>query len=188
LRQFQEVKDNVLGFGFVDDTTLVTWSDSAESNCKRLTAAHKKYRAWAKRFGAKFAPDKYQIIHFTKKRRVTTDLYSTIQIQGHKAELVPALRVLGVWLDPSLSWKDHILKATEKGIKAFESLARVTSSVWGPSVRKSRLLYTAVARPIMTYGSQIWTVNDKGGPMAQARTQAMAITQNRCLRKIIGAY
>ena len=101
---------------------------------------------------------------------------------------MPSLRVLGVWLDPTLSWKDHILTATQKGIKAFESLARVTSSVWGPSVRKSRLLYTAVARPIMTYGSQIWAVNDKGGPVSQARINAMATTQNKCLRKIMGAY
>lgn len=188
LQQFQEVKDNVLGFGFVDDTTLITWSNSAESNCGRLTIAHDKCTAWAKRFGAKFAPDKYQIIHFTKKRKTTDDLQSTINIQGHDAELVPTLRVLGVWLDPALSWKDHIMRATQKGVKAFESLARVTSSVWGPSVRKSRLLYTAVARPIMTYGSQVWTVSSKGEPIAQARIKALAVTQNKCLRKIMGAY
>src|SRR5947209_15083142 len=66
LRQFQEVKENMLGFGFVDDTTLVTWGNSAESNCRRLEAAHDKCIAWAKRFGAKFAPAKYQVIHFTK--------------------------------------------------------------------------------------------------------------------------
>ena len=45
LQEFQEVKDNVIGFGFVDDTTLVTWSNSAESNYRRLTIAHKKYAA-----------------------------------------------------------------------------------------------------------------------------------------------
>ena len=171
----------MLGFGFIDDTTLVTWGDSAESNCKWLTMVHDKCMGWAKRFRARFAPDKYQIIHFTKKRKVTAGLQSTIRIRGHEAELVPSLRVLGVWLDPTLSWKDHILTATQKGIKAFESLARVTSFVWGPSVQKSRLLYTAVTRPIMIYGSQIWAVNDKGRPVSQARINAMVTTQNKCL-------
>lgn len=188
LEEFKSVKGDTFGFGFVDDTTLVTWGNSAESNCRRLTAAHDKCEAWAKRFGAKFAPDKYQLIHFTKKRQSTPDLQSTIQIQGHDAELVTSLRVLGVWLDPTLSWKDHVIRAAQKGVKAFDSLARVTSSVWGPSVRKSRLLYTAVARPIMTYGAQIWTVGEEGSPISAARTTALKVVQNRCIRKVMGAY
>ena len=188
LEEFRTVKGDTFGFGFVDDTTLITWGDSAEANCRRLTAAHDKCEAWAKRFGAKFAPDKYQLIHFTKKRKQTPDLQSTINIQGHSAELVTSLRVLGVWLDPTLSWKDHIIRATQKGVKAFDSLARVTSSVWGPSVRKSRLLYTAVARPIMTYGAQIWTVGEEGRLITGARTAALTVTQNKCIRKIMGAY
>ncbi len=91
LEQFQEVKDDTFGFGFVDDTTLITWSDSAEANCRRLTQAHEKCEAWAKRYGAKFAPDKYQLIHFTKRRK-NVDLTPTVTISGHEAELVTSLR------------------------------------------------------------------------------------------------
>ena len=68
LEEFQDPRDDVLGFGFVDDTNLITWGASAENNCRRLTAAHSRCEAWAKRYGAKFAPDKYQLIHFTRKR------------------------------------------------------------------------------------------------------------------------
>ena len=50
----------------MDDTTLITWGNSATENYYRLTRAHEKCVAWAKRFGAKFAPEKYQLIHFTK--------------------------------------------------------------------------------------------------------------------------
>ncbi|KAF1982805.1 hypothetical protein K402DRAFT_304639, partial [Aulographum hederae CBS 113979] len=73
----------------------ITWGDTARENCIRLTEAHDKCVVWARRFGAKFAPDKYQLIHFTKKRD-STDLKSTIQIQGHTVELVTSIRVLGV--------------------------------------------------------------------------------------------
>src|SRR5437588_2072393 len=59
LQLFKEVSGNILGFSFVDNTTLITWGDSAKVNCGRLTLAHDKCLAWAKRFRAKFAPEKY---------------------------------------------------------------------------------------------------------------------------------
>ena len=140
----------------MDDTTLITWGNSATENCYRLTRAHEKCVVWAKRFGAKFAPEKYQLIYFTKQRQVTEDLKATIKINNQEAELVPALRVLGVWLDPSLSWKEHINKMASKGEEAFKALARILALTWGISVRKSKLIYSAVVRLIITYGAQIW--------------------------------
>ena len=188
LEHFQEVRGNLIGFGFVDDGTLVTWSNSAAQNCRILEGAHEFCEAWARRYGAVFAPEKYQLIHFTKQRALTEDLKSTIRIQGKEAELLQSMKVLGVWLDSRLSWKDHIRRATDKGLKAFNSLARVTSAVWGPEMRKSRLLYTAVARPIMTYGAPIWATGNNGQGLPSEATKSMAVVQNKCLRKITGAY
>ena len=172
----------------MDDTTLITWGDSAEANCRRLTNAHDKCVAWAKRFGAIFAPDKYQVIHFTKKRRVTEDLRSTVTIRGHNAERVDSLRVLGVWLDSSLSWKDHIKRAVQKGHSAFESMARITTSVWGPSVTKSRLIYTAIARPVMMYGSQVWAARPGQEISSTTKLAPLATIQNKCLREVMEAH
>ena len=104
-------------------------------------------------FGAKFAPDKYQVAHFTKRRQTSEGLNTTVKVGGKDAEFVTSLRVLGVWLDPQLTWKDHISKSVAKGEFAFNAMTRLTASTWGPSVRKSKLLYTAVARPAMTYGA-----------------------------------
>jgi hypothetical protein len=188
LEQFKTVSGDVLGFGFVDDTTLITWGDSATVNCQRLTNAHDKCVAWAKRFGAVFAPDKYQVIHFTKKKRITEDLRSTVTIRGQDAERVDSLRVLGVWLDPTLSWKDHIRRAVQKGHSAFESMARITTSVWGPSVRKSRLIYTAIARPVMMNGSQVWAARPGQEVSMTNKLKPLATIQNKCLRKVMGAY
>jgi len=104
LQEFQQPSsENVFGFGFIDDTTLVAWSDTAVDNCRCLTNAHNKCIAWAKRYGAKFAPDKYQLIHFTRRRRHSEDLASTVRINGEEAELCQkAIRVLGIWVDPKL--------------------------------------------------------------------------------------
>jgi hypothetical protein len=69
LEGFQRPENGTLAFGFIDDTNLVAWGDSAHDNCQRLQAAHDRCIAWAKRYGAKFAPEKYQLIHFTRRRR-----------------------------------------------------------------------------------------------------------------------
>lgn len=74
----------MLGFGFVDDTNLVTWSATVEENCRKLSAVYTQCVEWARTNGAKFAPDKYQLIHFTRrKRHAREDLASTVSIGDH---------------------------------------------------------------------------------------------------------
>ena len=98
------------------------------------------------------------------------------------------MRVLGVWLDPRLSWKDHISKAVSKGISAFESLARISTLVWGLLVRKTRLIYIVVVRPVMMYGSQVWSARSGDEIASQRKLQPLAVVQNKCIRKVMGAY
>ncbi|KAF2862924.1 hypothetical protein K470DRAFT_280542 [Piedraia hortae CBS 480.64] len=176
LKVFDHVHDDIFGFGFgfVDDATLVAWRSSANDNCRLLMATHDICPAWAKCYGAKFAPDKCQIMHFPRSEGSQTTSRSKIQIQGHDAERVDSLRVLEVWLDPRLSWKDHIERAAAKGLQTFEAMARMTSSVWGPSVRSSRILYAAVIRPIMAYGSQVLAVAKGGKPIPKSSIAPLA--------------
>ena len=91
-------------------------------------------------------------------------------------------------MDPQLTWKDHIRRSAAKGEFAFNAMTRLTASTWEPSVRKSKLLYTAVARPAMTYGAQLWAVGTDGCVIPTARFKALQVLQNKCLRRTLGAY
>ena len=51
LEGMQNVEKEVLGFGFVDDTNIITWSGSAQENCRRLEAAHDRCIACARSMG-----------------------------------------------------------------------------------------------------------------------------------------
>ena len=93
-------QESLLGLGFVDNTNLVTWGPSAQANCRTLERAHEKCLQWATRHGASFAPDKYQLIHFTRRR--STEVDAVINIPGFQGEPVQNLRVLGVWVDNKL--------------------------------------------------------------------------------------
>jgi len=190
LEDFQRPTNDTFAFGFVDDTNLIAWGRTAASNCRRLTTAHDRCLAWAKRHGATFAPEKYQLMHFTRQRRhASADLASTVRINGQDALLQTAsMRVLGVWVDPKLTWRAHIDKAVQKGKGAFEALSRITASTWGPSMTRSRLLYTAVVRPAMLYGAQAWSTRPDGAPLSQSLIKDLQKVQNQCLRRITGGY
>ena len=190
LDQFQKPEDGLVGMGFVDDTNLVAWGASAADNCRRLTAAHAICETWSEANGAKFAPDKYQLIHFTRrKRHAREDLASSIQVGDHRVTpQKEAIRVLGVWLDPALTWKEHVAQATRKGLAASEALGRIATSTWGPSARQTRLLYTAVVRPVIAYGAQEWSMRGNGEPLPVASLAPLMKVQGQCLRKVTGGY
>ncbi|KAF2466946.1 uncharacterized protein BDR25DRAFT_317187 [Lindgomyces ingoldianus] len=40
----------------------------------------------------------------------------------------------------------------------------------------------------MTYGVQIWSINRSGNQTERSKTKELKVTQNRCLRKVTGAY
>lgn len=189
LATLERPEGETMAFGFVDDTNLVTWGTSAQANCRRLESAHSRCIAWAKRHGARFAPDKYQLIHFTRRRRDPSgDLASAVHFNSQEVPTETAIRVLGVQVDSKLRWKGHVQQVVQKGNMAFEALSRLTASTWGPSMKRSRLLYTAVARPAMLYGSQLWGVREDGTPPAASLIRPLKCLQNQCLRKVMGAY
>ena len=76
-------------FGFVDDTNIFAYSRSTEENCRTLEAAHDKCLEWALKHGATFAPEKYNLMHFTRQRK-RDDLSAAISAgstSGPKAQM-----------------------------------------------------------------------------------------------------
>jgi hypothetical protein len=146
LEMFDNNAGGVVGLGFVDDTNLFVWT--AAGNCRQLEAAHQRCLSWARRHGGMFTPNKYKLIHFTRRR--SADIQAAVQIEGFDGKPVESLRVLGVWVDRKLRWASHVQEAARKGEAQFEALARLVGSTWGPSFNKSRLLYAAVVRPTIT--------------------------------------
>ena len=190
LDQFQKPEDGLVGMGFVDDTNLVVWGVSVVDNYRRLTIAHAIYKTQSEANGAKFALDKYQLIHFIRhKRHAREDLTSSIQVGDH--QVTPqkeAIWVLGVQLDPALTQKEHIAQATRKGLAASEALGRIATSTWGPSARQTQLLYTVVIRPMIAYRAQEWSMRGNGEPLPVASLAPLMKVQGQCLRKVTGGY
>ena len=155
------------GIGFVDDTNLITYGPTAAENCRTLKKAHDACVEWARRHGVQFSPEKYQLIHFIRKRNQSADLQHAIHIQGFGGQPVQGLRVLGVWVDSKLRWSEHAAQVVRKGHAQYIAMSEIVNSTWGPCFQRPRLLYTAVVRPTMTYGSSIWAIGEtEKGPLS----------------------
>jgi hypothetical protein len=81
---------------------MLAYGPSIEGNCQQLERTHRKSIAWAKRFGLKFAPHKYELVHFICRRNAF-DLSATVDLDGLAIEPKLDARVLGVWLDTKLN-------------------------------------------------------------------------------------
>jgi hypothetical protein len=92
--------------GFVDDENILAFGLSTEETCIALKEIHSRCIRWGEMHGASFAPDKYALVHFTKKKRQipTTPLHlptTTLHPSPHAC-------VLGLILDSKLSWHPHL--------------------------------------------------------------------------------
>lgn len=96
---FQRYKIGVSSIGFADDLNALAYSTSTEQNCQKLEALHLEALVWAKRHGISFAPDKYELIHFTRARK-RFNLQASIKLTDQVTkEPAKEVRALGIWLD-----------------------------------------------------------------------------------------
>ncbi|KAI0997728.1 hypothetical protein K3495_g10462 [Podosphaera aphanis] len=173
--------------GFVDDTNIITWSETTEENCRQLAQLREVCLLWARRHGVKFAPEKYQLLHFSRAKK-RHNLQTPIHIQGHKIKPQESIRILGIHMDPKLNWKAHVNSIKLRAESQVRVMSRLTQSTLGATFVKAKLLYSILVRPTLTYGSPIWAQAGPKGQIPNRIISPLRSTQRRCLKLITGAY
>jgi hypothetical protein len=141
--------------GFVDDTNILTYGTSTEANCRTLERVHDKCLGWAVRHGMSFAPQKYELIHFTRSR-TKFNLAASATFGSIQKSPTQDVRVLGIWLDPKLKWTAHGKVLESRAAKQIGALTRIAASTWGAAFGRSRQVYSSVVRPLLSYGASVW--------------------------------
>ncbi|KAJ5642579.1 hypothetical protein N7490_006579 [Penicillium lividum] len=170
------------GYGWVDDVAMIVESRTYARNVELLQQALTKADTWARRHAAKFAPDKFELIHFTNPRQTpdalpmptaatdrqhTPDIYDIIvedpgddqmPVQTSNQTIQPSncAKYLGIWLDKTLQFNVHRTKLTAKANGSLEALRGMTGSTWGAPLIAMRMVYQAVVVPQMLYGVAAW--------------------------------
>lgn len=79
-----------------------------------------------------------------------------VDLGAHQIVPKAQLKVLGLWTDGELQWGPHIKKVQTKMTTQTMALTKVAASTWGATLNKARQAYTAIVRPVVTYGASVW--------------------------------
>ncbi|KAI3001542.1 hypothetical protein CBS147482_6867 [Aspergillus niger] len=158
---------------FVDDFTAWVTGPSAQSNREGIERIIKEALDWERRSGATFEAEKTAITHFTPKAyKLDREPFT---IKGQTVEPKDHVKILGVLMDTSLKYKEHIARAASKGLKAVMELRRLR----GLSPSTARQLFTSTVAPVVDYASNVWMhafKNKATGPINRVqRVGAQAI-------------
>ncbi|KAG5761415.1 hypothetical protein H9Q72_010469 [Fusarium xylarioides] len=170
-------------FAYVDDTYLMAVSPSYEENCSILKVFHDLIMEWAKDAHLSFNPEKSLVMHFQRgvsdakqksdqRKRKNLGLTDTPEVEP-PCTLLPdidelrnnpkclqqeKLLVLGLMLDPKLSFEHHLILIEEKVEAALRYQRRISGANWGMTLEKTRQYYICKIRPVISYACAAWFV------------------------------
>ena len=154
-----KVKEQVKIVAYADDLCLISTGPDKNSCIASLQEAVNAVMSWAERHLLALSPTKSEIMLFTKKRRYPSIIESAtrIVINGKPISYaVGAVRYLGVWLDRSLNWSEHIKIKTKKTKNLLHKLAGVSGDLWGYKPLIGKYCWEGLARPVLSFGCLGW--------------------------------
>jgi exonuclease III len=135
---------------FVDDFTAWVTGPTAQSNREGIETIIDDALDWERRSGATFEAEKTAIIHFTRKPYKSES--EPFNIKGQEVQPKNHVKILGVVMDAKIKYKEHIARASSKGLEAALELKRLR----GLSPATARQLFTATVAPVVDYASNVW--------------------------------
>ncbi len=147
--------------GFSDDLAIVLRGKFIPTLCDILQSALNKISNWCTKNELSINPAKTKMIIFTNRKKIEGVVIPTIN--GIEILLVKEVIYLGILLDYLLSWIPNIERRIQKATAALWQCRKAYGKSWGLSPKVLYWIYTSVIRPILLYGSFLWshTCNQK---------------------------
>jgi hypothetical protein len=182
---YTQLKDHmgIVTIGFADDLNLLAIGKNTLETRNHLEGAWQTCLEWARTRGMEFAPEKSELLHFTRAHIAPT---TVVRLGEQEIHPIQEARFLGIWLDRKLKWKGHLAAVKRKFATQQFALSRLAASAWGCSLLRAREIYTKVIRSALSYGAGVWhypTTQRQKGVAKQ-----LATNQSQCLRIVSGAY
>ena len=163
---------------FADDIAIWNRNKSIDILGHDLQSDLHKIESWSNLWKLKLSVPKTKAMVFTKKREVKEihlELYKT------KIENVRSFKFLGITFDSRLNWGAHIDNIAQRCNKKINLLKMITGTTWGPDTKTLLLLYRALIRSLIDYGSELY------GATSGNNIVKINSIQRNCLKLITGA-
>jgi len=186
----------VTDLGYIDDVAKVVTGPDAELNCRRIEDIFAaRENQWSKKHASKFAPAKFQLIHFkkpgTRARQLNQPEDDTVHLEDHTIKPQETGIYLGVLLDKELKWTAHLRRTEAGASQALNVLGSLGGSTWGASLLNLRKIYLACIVPKLLHACSLWYSPEGGfGTMGLERAIIKSLTaiQRRAAQTIAGAF
>jgi hypothetical protein len=147
-------------FGYADDGAILAISQSLETNCQSLSKSLQEALDWGFTEGITFTPDKYELIHFTRRRADQnpkhTPSVSAGEVTVFKSITHLYLQWLGVLFNKKLSFKYHIKNLASKALTITNALRSLGNTVQEVNPFLIRQAVIACALRKVYFGAETW--------------------------------
>jgi ribonuclease HI/exonuclease III len=147
-------------FGYADDAAVLAVSPSLVTNSATLSATLQEALTWGAAEGVTFAPNKYELIHFSRKNAdqdpSTTPTILAGPVTVCEGTTRPYLRWLGVLFDKKLTFKWHVKEMASKAFIVASALRSLGNTVRGVQPHLLQQVASACVLRKAYYGAETW--------------------------------
>ena len=166
---------------YADDFTAAAASVSVPETARRLTDHAADVAEWSEARGLSISLAKSTVTLFTSdSRQFRTD--PGVTLGGEPLPLCRNPKILGVTLDPSLTFSQHAKELAERARSRLNIMRALAGVSWGQSRETLLTTYTALIKPLFTYAAPVWFPNT-----SRSSLQPLQSIQNAALRIASGA-
>ena len=140
--------------GYADDIYNSTIGICINTLIDNMQIEINKLANWTKKNKLTLSIKKTKAIIFTRKYKIPP--HKDLFINDTKIEFVESVKYLGVELDSKLSFSKHIFQVANKAKQALMTAKKAIGASWGLNPKYIRWIYTAIIRPMISYGSIAW--------------------------------
>ena len=144
---------------------------------------HKVF-AWTKQNNLLLNPDKTTCTLFTPDpAEYTSNLDLTINNKALPMATHP--KVLGLTLDPKLTYSTHIHNISVQAHKPLQIIKALTATGWGKQKETLMATYKAVMRPALEYATSVWSPIASSTSINKLQVMQNNNNNNNCLKSNI---
>ena len=166
---------------YADDFTAAAASPSIPETAERLTDHAADVAAWAEDRGLTISLAKSHVTLFTSDSRQFR-LDPGVSLGGDPLPLCRNPKILGVTLDPSLTFSPHAKDLADRARSRLNIMRALAGVSWGQSRETLLTTYKALIKPLLTYAAPVWFPN-----ASRSSIQPLQSIQNAALRIASGA-
>lgn len=139
---------------YADDLVILASGIDLNTLSSITTNALNIVQNWAISKGLAVNPNKTELVLFTRRYKIPQ--FNLPRLNGIELQLGTKAKYLGLTLDSKLLWRENAEERVLKANCAFYACKKMLGSKWGLTPRLAYWTYTAIVRPILSYGALVW--------------------------------